>query len=164
MDWVSTYRHDRRFQLTIDIARSITLVRTLPFDGSGRGHVLPGATAGMKRRTGRGVQPRRTRGLASVYPGLAAGEGTGVANTPTEPEQLRREIEQTRAELGETVEALAAKAVVKARAQDAVDEVRSWTEILIAAALQGAIFAIVKAAVDRGSAKGVRQLTGSWPD
>ena len=47
---------------------------------------------------------------------------------------------------------------------DALDEDRSWTEILIAAALQGAIFAIVKAAVDRGSAKGVRQLTGSWPD
>ena len=32
-----------------------------------------------------------------------------------------------------------------------------------AAALQGAIFAIVKAAVDRASAEGVRKLTGSWP-
>ena len=30
-------------------------------------------------------------------------------------------------------------------------------------ALQGAIFAIVKAAVDRGSAEGVKKLTGSWP-
>ena len=43
---------------------------------------------------------------------------------PIEPEALRREIEQTRAELGETVEALAAKADVKARAQDAVDDAR----------------------------------------
>ncbi len=49
-------------------------------------------------------------------------------------------------------------------APDALDQERSWSEILIAAALQGAIFAIVKAAVDRGSAEGVRRLTGSWPD
>jgi hypothetical protein len=46
---------------------------------------------------------------------------------------------------------------------DALDQDRGWTEILAAAALQGAIFAIVKAAVDRGSAEGVRRLTGSWP-
>jgi Protein of unknown function (DUF4235) len=48
-------------------------------------------------------------------------------------------------------------------APDALDQDRGWTEILIAAALQGAIFAIVKAAVDRGSAEGVRKLTGAWP-
>jgi predicted metal-dependent enzyme (double-stranded beta helix superfamily) len=48
-------------------------------------------------------------------------------------------------------------------APNATDEERGWTEILIAAALQGAIFAIVKAAVDRGGAVGVRQLTGKWP-
>jgi hypothetical protein len=47
-----------------------------------------------------------------------------VGKPPTEPEALRREIEQTRAELGETVEALAAKADVKARAQEAVDDVK----------------------------------------
>jgi ElaB/YqjD/DUF883 family membrane-anchored ribosome-binding protein len=47
-----------------------------------------------------------------------------VGKPPTEPEALRREIEQTRAELGETVEALAARADVKARAQDAVDDVK----------------------------------------
>jgi hypothetical protein len=49
-------------------------------------------------------------------------------------------------------------------APDALDRDRGWTEILVAAALQGAIFAIVKAAVDRGSAEGVRRLTGAWPD
>jgi hypothetical protein len=48
-------------------------------------------------------------------------------------------------------------------APDALDEERGWSEILIAAALQGAIFAIVKATVDRASAEGVRKLTGSWP-
>jgi hypothetical protein len=47
-----------------------------------------------------------------------------VGKTPTEPEDLRREIEQTRAELGETVEALAAKADVKARVHDAADDAR----------------------------------------
>lgn len=45
----------------------------------------------------------------------------------------------------------------------ATDEDRGWGEILVAAALQGAIFAIVKAAVDRGGAEGVRKLTGHWP-
>jgi hypothetical protein len=48
-------------------------------------------------------------------------------------------------------------------APDATDEERSWGEILAAAALQGAIFAIVKAAIDRGGATGVRRLTGRWP-
>jgi hypothetical protein len=39
-----------------------------------------------------------------------------------------------------------------------------WGAILAAAALQGAIFAVVKAAIDRGGAEGVRKLTGEWPD
>ena len=45
-----------------------------------------------------------------------------MGNTPTEPDELRRDIEQTRTELGQTVEALAAKADVKARAQEAAHE------------------------------------------
>lgn len=36
-------------------------------------------------------------------------------------------------------------------APDAMDEERTWREILLAAALQGAVFAVVKAAVDRGA-------------
>jgi hypothetical protein len=48
-------------------------------------------------------------------------------------------------------------------APNATDEDRTWREILLAAALQGAIFAVVKAAVDRGGAKGVHRLTGTWP-
>lgn len=48
-------------------------------------------------------------------------------------------------------------------APSATDEDRGWGEVLAAAALQGAIFAIVRAAVDRGGAVGVRRLTGHWP-
>ncbi|MCW6010534.1 DUF4235 domain-containing protein [Micromonospora sp. CPCC 205371] len=48
-------------------------------------------------------------------------------------------------------------------APNATDEDRGWGEVLAAAALQGAIFAVVKAAVDRGGAAGMRRLTGRWP-
>ncbi|GAA3388026.1 DUF4235 domain-containing protein [Streptomyces roseoviridis] len=48
-------------------------------------------------------------------------------------------------------------------APDATDEDRSWKEVLIAAALQGAIFASVKAAVDRAGATATRRVTGKWP-
>ncbi|HLT11210.1 MAG TPA: DUF4235 domain-containing protein [Micromonosporaceae bacterium] len=46
------------------------------------------------------------------------------------------------------------------RAPEAGDESSGWTEVLVAAALQGAIFAIVRAAVDRAQAQGFRRLTG----
>lgn len=46
-------------------------------------------------------------------------------------------------------------------APDATDADKGWGEVLTAAALQGAIFAIVKAAIDRGGAVGVRRITGS---
>jgi hypothetical protein len=48
-------------------------------------------------------------------------------------------------------------------APKATDAGRSWREILLAAALQGAIFALVKAAVDRGVATGTHKVTGVWP-
>jgi Protein of unknown function (DUF4235) len=47
-------------------------------------------------------------------------------------------------------------------APKATDARRGWREILLAAGLQGAIFAVVKAAVDRGAAEGTRKLTGVW--
>jgi hypothetical protein len=40
---------------------------------------------------------------------------------------------------------------------------RTWTEVLMAAAIQGAIFGLVKAAIDRGGAKSFQKLTGEWP-
>ncbi len=49
-------------------------------------------------------------------------------------------------------------------APNATDEDRGWGEIIVAAALQGALFAVVKALVDRGSATGVKKITGTWPD
>lgn len=48
-------------------------------------------------------------------------------------------------------------------APDATDEQRTWRETVSAAVLQGAIFAGVKAAVDRGGAVAARRLTGTWP-
>jgi hypothetical protein len=39
----------------------------------------------------------------------------------------------------------------------------SWARVLAAAAVQGAIFRVVKAAVDRWGAKGWYYLTGAWP-
>jgi chorismate-pyruvate lyase len=36
-------------------------------------------------------------------------------------------------------------------------------EVVLAAALQGAIFAATKAAIDRAGAQGFTKLTGSWP-
>ncbi|MFJ8043382.1 DUF4235 domain-containing protein [Kitasatospora sp. NPDC096147] len=48
-------------------------------------------------------------------------------------------------------------------APDATDQERGWPEVLVAAALHGAIFGFVKAAVDRGGATATRRLTGVWP-
>ena len=48
-------------------------------------------------------------------------------------------------------------------APKATDASRGWGEILLAAAMQGAVFAVVKAAVDRAAAEGTRKLTGVWP-
>jgi predicted metal-dependent enzyme (double-stranded beta helix superfamily) len=48
-------------------------------------------------------------------------------------------------------------------APQATDAARSWPEILLAAALQGAIFAMVKAALERSTAAGTQKLTGTWP-
>ncbi|KND41903.1 MULTISPECIES: DUF4235 domain-containing protein [Streptomyces] len=48
-------------------------------------------------------------------------------------------------------------------APDATDEDRAWREVVSAAVLQGAIFAGVKAVVDRGGAVATRRLTGTWP-
>lgn len=48
-------------------------------------------------------------------------------------------------------------------APEATDSRQSWREVLLAAVLHGAIFAVVKAAVDRGTAAGTRKLTGVRP-
>lgn len=45
----------------------------------------------------------------------------------------------------------------------ATDQESGWAEILLAAALHGAVFAVVKATAERVSATGVRRMTGTWP-
>lgn len=45
----------------------------------------------------------------------------------------------------------------------ATDAGQSWGAVLLAAAAEGAVFGLVKAAMDRGVATGVRRLTGVWP-
>jgi Protein of unknown function (DUF4235) len=48
-------------------------------------------------------------------------------------------------------------------APKATDAAKGWPEVLIAAAVQGAIFAVVSATVERLAAHGARSLTGTWP-
>lgn len=50
---------------------------------------------------------------------------TASAHHDTDPEQLRREIEQTRVALGDTVAQLAHKADVKAQAREKVDGLKA---------------------------------------
>lgn len=45
----------------------------------------------------------------------------------------------------------------------APDAQRGWREVLLAASLQGPVFAVVKAAVDCGAVEGTRKLAGVWP-
>ena len=52
----------------------------------------------------------------------------------------------------------------EAQAPQATERDRDWKEILVAAALQGAFFGLVKAAIDRVGAKGFERATGTWPD
>ncbi len=49
------------------------------------------------------------------------------------------------------------------KAPSATDPRRSWTEVLIAAAIDGAIFAVVRAVLDRSIATATSELTGTWP-
>ena len=38
-----------------------------------------------------------------------------------------------------------------------------WRELLTAAAIQGAVFGLVKAAIDRSGARAFESVTGKWP-
>ncbi|WNI16765.1 DUF4235 domain-containing protein [Actinacidiphila sp. ITFR-21] len=48
-------------------------------------------------------------------------------------------------------------------APDMLDADRGWGEVLAAAALHGAVFAVVRGTLNRAGAAGVRRLTGTWP-
>ena len=49
-------------------------------------------------------------------------------------------------------------------APDATDRDYTWQQVIIAAAVQGAIFAAVRAATERAGAIGYEKATGDWPD
>jgi gas vesicle protein len=63
---------------------------------------------------------RRAGGPVDEQAGAGAEPSTGDRS----PEEIRREIEQTREEMGDTVEALAQKADVKGQAHDRVEDVK----------------------------------------
>ena len=48
-------------------------------------------------------------------------------------------------------------------APDALEHEYSWRQIILAAALQGAVFAVVRAVISRGGAEAFRKITGTWP-
>jgi hypothetical protein len=48
-------------------------------------------------------------------------------------------------------------------APDALDRDRGWGEVVLASAVQGAIFASVRSVVDRSGAKAIERATGTWP-
>lgn len=48
-------------------------------------------------------------------------------------------------------------------APDPLDRDRGWGEILLAAALHGAVFAVARSAADRTGAKAIERSTGVWP-
>ncbi len=48
-------------------------------------------------------------------------------------------------------------------APTATQKDRGWGEVLLAATVQGAIFGLVKAAIDRGGATGYEKIAGEWP-
>ncbi len=48
-------------------------------------------------------------------------------------------------------------------APDALQSEYRMREVVLAAAIQGALFAATKAAIDRLGARGFTKLTGSWP-
>jgi hypothetical protein len=45
----------------------------------------------------------------------------------------------------------------------ATDARKGWGEVVAAAAIEGAVFAGVKAVIDRAGATGFARLTGAWP-
>jgi Protein of unknown function (DUF3618) len=65
------------------------------------------------------------QGTSTAPAGSADGAPTPDRPVPSDPAELARDIEQTRERLGETVEALAAKTDVKARAKEKASQVSS---------------------------------------
>ncbi|MBT2442970.1 DUF3618 domain-containing protein [Streptomyces sp. ISL-36] len=92
---------------------------------------------------------------------MTGDQASGDRPTPT-PEQLREEVDVTREELGRTIEALAARADVKARTQEKTAEVKAAARGKAADALariEGTASHALHAAQDR-TPPPVRQKAG----
>lgn len=74
-------------------------------------------TSGPPDSGAQGTGPAETTGTSP--------EASATPAVPDDPDELRREIERTREQLGETVEQLASKADVKKQAQDKAAELRT---------------------------------------
>jgi Protein of unknown function (DUF3618) len=61
-----------------------------------------------------------------------------LADEQKTPDEIRRDIEQTRVELGDTVEAIARKTDVKSRAQERVADVKQTAQQQVAVAKESA--------------------------
>ena len=77
---------------------------------------------------------------------------TDTAETPQSPDEIRAEIEQTRAELGQTVDALTSKLDVKAQAHDRVDAAKATVAAKATQAKQAAPAPVRNALDQAGSA------------
>jgi len=90
--------------------------------------------------------------------------------TSTSAKMLYRPVGLTSSIVGGVVAGQVFKQVWKrvsggadADAPKALESEYSLREVLVAAAVQGAIFAVVKAAIDRGGARAFQRWTGEWP-
>ena len=64
---------------------------------------------------------------------------------------------------GQVFKQVWSRVAVEDDAPDATDRDYTWRQVVIAAAVQGAIFGAVKAATERAGAVGYRKATGDWP-
>ena len=147
---------------------NVVLLKPLPFPHADRLVHIAGTAPGTDQPDELGVPDELYFEYRESVPALEdlALYGTGSSTTRAEGRVDQLFVTQATPSLFSTLEVQPLHGPLPTDQDDApnaTDEERGWTEILVAAALQGAIFAIVKAAVDRGGAVGIRQLTGKWP-
>jgi hypothetical protein len=144
---------------------------------AGREGLRARAAGGVAGRSGRRAAHRRQRCQHRQPAAGAAGGGRGRADSrlsgvPVVEKTMIKLIYKPVSLLVSVLGGMLAGAIFKqiwklaAREEDApkaTDAQRGWREILPAAAMQGAVYALVKAVISRGTAEGTRMLTGVWP-
>jgi len=85
---------------------------------------------------------------------------SGTGDAPRSPEEIRQEIDQTREELGDTVEALAAKTDVKAQVSGRVEAIKQDAASRVETLKQDAAERVDKAkeAVPDSAGEGAQQV------